>query len=185
MEMRKNLKWLIAIAVAGLLAIAIAIPIIAAGPNGANNSSPTETQSCCGNGNRRSPGIGVDEAVTSLLGMTREEIQAERQVGKSLVQIASGKGINEETLVNTIMVEKQEALQEMVAAGTSTQAQADQRLEQMRERVQLAVNRTTIRAPEWAGQGQGGPQLSLQNCTRTPGTCTGQGRMMRAGRNSQ
>ena len=42
MEMRRNLKWLIAAIAAGLLVMAIAIPALAAGPNGVNGT-PTPT----------------------------------------------------------------------------------------------------------------------------------------------
>ena len=181
--MRKNLKWLIAAVVAGLLVMAIAIPVFAAGPNGVNsgNTAPG-TQSCCGNGNRRGSGEGISEAVVTLLGMSREEIQEQRQAGESLVQIAGSKDISEEALINAILAEKQETLQEMVAAGTITQELADQRLEQMRERVQLAINRTTVGPPEWAKTGQCGLRGTQQNCNGTPGTCTGQGKLMRGGR---
>jgi len=179
--MRKNLKWLIAAVVAGLLVMAIAIPVLAAGPNSNNGSNPI-TQPGCGNGNGKGLGEGISEAVTTLLNMSREEIQERRQAGESLVQIAGSKGISEETLINTILAEKQEALQEMVTAGTITQELANQRLEQMRERVQLAVNRTAVGSPEWARTGQCGVGGTQQNCVGTPGTCTGQGRMMRGGR---
>ncbi len=39
---------------------------------------------------------GQPEEVATLLGMTAEEIQAERQAGKSLAQIAAAKGISED-----------------------------------------------------------------------------------------
>jgi hypothetical protein len=181
MDMRKNLKWLIAVIAAGLLIVAIAIPVLAAGPNGTGGSGLTGYAI----GGCQGSGAGIDEAVVALLGMSREEIQAERQGGKSLVQIAYGKGVSEETLITTILAEKQEALKELVAAGTITQELAEQRLVQMRERVQLAVNRTTVGPPEWAGKGQGGQRGNQQNCTGIQGTCVGQGSMMRGGRASR
>ncbi len=197
--MRKHFKWLIAALVAGALTMAIAIPALASGPGGANSSTPTSTaQPGYGNGRCQGLGTGINEAVTTLLGMTREQIQEQRQAGQSLVQIAVSRTVTEEALVNAIMVGKQEAIQEMLAAGTITQAQADQRLEQMRERVQLAVNRTTVGPPDWAGVNgqngvrngtgmgnQGGPRGNQENCTGTPGTCTGAGKMMRAGRTAR
>jgi hypothetical protein len=182
-EMRKHLKWWIAAIVAGLLVMAIAIPVFAAGPNGANSGTPTPTiQPGYGNGNCQGSGAGINEAVTNLLGMTQEQIQEQRQSGKSLAQIAAVQGVSEEALINAIMAGKQEAVQNMVTAGTITQTQADQMFTQMRERVQLAVNRTTVGPPEWAGTGRGGQMGNQQNFNGTTGTCTGQGTMMRAGR---
>jgi hypothetical protein len=119
--------------------------------------------------------------------MTPEQIQEQREAGQSLVQIAAGKGITEEALINAVMADKQAAVQKMVEAGTITQSQADQRLARMRERVQLAVNRTAIGPPEWAGangNGQNGTGLMRQNgfrgnqenCTGTPGPAPAPGR---------
>ena len=124
--MRKNLKWLIAAIVAGLLVMAIAIPVFAASPNGANSGTPTPTtQPGYGNGYCGGLGTGTSDAVTNLLGMTQEQIQEERQAGKSLVQIAADKNVTEEALINAIMAQKQEDVQNMVTAGTITQAQAE------------------------------------------------------------
>ncbi len=190
--MRKKFKWLIAIGVAGLLVMAAAIPVLAAGPNGLGGGSPSATvQPSYGNGHCQGLGAGINEAVTDLLGMTREQIQAERQAGKSLVQIADARGVTGEALIDAIMAGKQEAVQNMVAAGTITQDQADQRLEQMRERVESAVNRTTAGPPEWAGANrngtmrQGGLKGNRENFTGTPGACTGAGKMMRTGRSGR
>jgi hypothetical protein len=172
MEMRKNLKWLIGAAVAGLLVLAIAIPVLAAGPNGANRGTSTQTgQPAYGNGNCQGLGAGINEAVTELLGMTREQVQEQRREGKSLVQIAADKNVTEEALIDAIMAGKQEAVQKLVADGTITQAQADQRLAQMRERVQIAISRIAVGPPDWAG-GNGNGQK---------GTGNGNGRMKQAG----
>jgi hypothetical protein len=191
--MKKQFKWLMALAAAALLVAAIAVPVLAAGPNGPESAAPPATQPAYGNGHCQGLGSGINEAVTTLLGMTREQIQAERQAGKSLVQIAGAKDITEGELIEAIMAGKQEAVEKMVESGTITREQADQRLEQMRERVEIAVNRTTVGPPEWAGangqgqngsqsRGQAGPKGNRENCTGTPGTCTGAGKMDRAGK---
>jgi len=46
---------------------------------------------------------GQPDEVATLLGMTEAEIQAERQAGKSLVQIADAKKVSEDTLISTIL----------------------------------------------------------------------------------
>ena len=63
--MRKNLKWLIAAVVAGLLVMAIAIPVLAAGPNSNNGSNPI-TQPGCGNGNGKGLGEGIRNFKSSI-----------------------------------------------------------------------------------------------------------------------
>jgi len=181
-------RWKI-LAISGALAIIMAAvlagTVLAAGPQG---SWPG-----CGMG--QAGGSAMDE-VSKLLGLTPEQIQEQRQAGKSLVQIAAANNVTEEALIEVIMAEKGNAIQEMVTSGSITQAQADQRLAQMRERVQLAINRTEIGPPGWApgvngkpgtGNGtgmmrRGGMRGNQENCTGVPGNCTGAGGMMRAGR---
>jgi hypothetical protein len=188
--MKKIWKVLvISMVIAGILATVLAVTISAAGPR--NNSSG----STYGQG-----GGSVLDDVSQLLGLTPEQIQEQRQAGKSLVQIAATRNIGEEALIKAIMADRQEAIQKLVAAGTITQAQADQRLAFMQERVKLAVNRTTIGPPDWAGANgsgqnitgnrngmmrQGGSKGNQENCTGTPGTCTGAGGMLRSGRGSR
>lgn len=193
--MSRKLKWLIALAVSGLLIVAIAIPSLAQGPDITRGVTPEPSPqpfSC----NCQVKGMGPDEAVTELLGMTAEEIQALRESGKSLVQIAAEKNVTEESLINAILADRQASLQAMVTAGNTTQAQADLMLEQMKERIKLAVNRTTVGPPDWAGtkgNGQKGAgmmqqrgQFANQNtCTEATGTCTGNGGMMRMGRGNR
>jgi urease accessory protein UreF len=176
----------ISAALAIILAAATAGTVLAVGSQ--------ENSYGCGAGIK---GDSASDEVSKLLGLTPEQIQEQRQAGKSLVQIAATKNVNEETLIDAILAGKQETIQKMIKAGTLTQAQADQRLAQMRERIQLAVNRTTVGPPSWAGANasgqngtgngrggmrQGGLRGNQQNCTGTPGTCTGTGSMMRAGR---
>ncbi len=107
------------------------------------------------------------EEASKFLGLTREEIEAQRHEGKSLVQIAVAKGVSEATLTEAVLAAKKEQLQNRVAEGSLTQERADQVLEQIRERVSYAVNRTeTGPAREGAGA-----------CCGEPGLGTGPGEM--------
>jgi hypothetical protein len=188
--MRKNLKWLVIFGVITVLTLAIAIPAFAAGPSETNGNQA----------NGQGIGTSISESVTDLLGLSSEQIQELRQAGKSLVEIAAGQGISEDALIEAILKDRQVTLQNMVEAGTITQLQADQRLAQMTERLNLAVNRTTTGAPEWAGtgagmgaqngsgrsmSGKGGSGGNQSGCTGTPGTCTGAGKMNRSGNSSK
>ena len=100
---------------------------------------------------------GESEAVEALLGMTAEQIQAERLAGKSLAQIAAGKGISEETLIQTILDAKKADLAKLVADGKLTQAQMDLMVERMQAQIKVMVERTNV-GPAF-GQGQARPGL--------------------------
>jgi lambda repressor-like predicted transcriptional regulator len=193
----------ISMVLAGLLATILAVTVAAAGPRGTDMSAAVREAGLRGNASGNCYGQAGNttiDVVSKLLDMTPEEIQAERQAGKSLVQIAAGKNVTEEVLINAIIAEKEAATKELVTAGTITQEQADLRLTQMKENVKLAVNRTTVGQPDWAGScgigsngacggngalRQGGCQGDPENCTGTPGTGTGMGRMMRGNRIAQ
>jgi hypothetical protein len=110
---------LIALAVAGILALTIGGASLAASPNGTTATPNAANNNYCGMNWGSSGQASVClTAVTKLLGLTSQEIQAERLAGKSLVQIAATKGINEDTLVNAILAAQREALQARVTAGT-------------------------------------------------------------------
>lgn len=198
--MRKNLKWLVAAVAAGLLVMIVAIPALAAGSNGASGDVLyPAAQPGFGKGNWQGLGVGHNEAVIELLGMTWEEIHEQRQAGNSLVQIAAARNVTEEALITAIMAGKQSAVQNLVDAGKITRAQADQRLAQMEERVRIAVNRTTFGPPEWSGANNGqnricnetammqkrGQRRNEEKRAGLEGNFTGSGNMVRAGRNAR
>jgi hypothetical protein len=121
----------------------------------------------------------MDEAIEKLLGMTHEQIEAERLAGKSLVQIAQAKGVSEQALIAGIMDAKRAELAALVAAGKLTQAQADAMLTRMQEQMTLMVERTGT-GPMWRTQpGQSQPQTQGQN---TAPTMRGGGRGSMGGR---
>lgn len=98
---------------------------------------------------------GHEEAIETLLGMTEAQIQAERQAGQSLVQIAATKGVTEQQLISAILAAKKADLDRLVAAGKLTQDRADFMLERMQAQVKVSVNRTTVGPAANRGQGQG------------------------------
>lgn len=100
---------------------------------------------------------GADEVVQKLLGMTAEQLQAERLAGKSLVDIASAKGVSEDTLIAAIVESHKATLAQLVADGKLTQAQADAMALRMQEQVKVMVERAGV-GPAWRtqpSQGQG------------------------------
>ena len=118
----------------------------------------------------RGLGLGLQvcsEETSKLLGLTPEEIMAQRHEGKSLVQIAAAKGVSEATLTEIVLAAKKDQLQKRVADGSLTQERADQVLAQIRERVSYALNRTEA-GPAREGAGA---------CCGEPGLGTGPGEM--------
>lgn len=98
---------------------------------------------------------GCSEALTDLLGMTAEELQAERLAGKSLAEIAASKGVTVDALVDAMMAEKKADLAQLVADGKLTQERADFMLERMETQVKSMIERTTAGAPSGTMMGRG------------------------------
>jgi len=130
----------------GILVLVFAGMVLADGPQELNNG---EKYGCgARNGGWQNHGAIASETVSDLLGLTHEEIEAQRSEDKSLVEIAAAQGVSEDTLVEAIVAAKKEALQERVAAGSLTQERADWMLQQMEQRTVEAVNRIAHGHPE-------------------------------------
>jgi hypothetical protein len=166
-------RFVLVAVLVGLLAVALASTAFAApqGQGGPGNGihtpgtgltaqpgtgygpgSGTCTGTCTGAGAGKGAGAGMrggpawagqPDEVATLLGMSAEEIQAERLAGKSLVQIAAGKDVTEKQLVDTILGAKKATLDKLVADGQLSQAQADAMYGRMQTQVSVMVNRTT------------------------------------------
>ncbi len=68
-----------------------------------------EEQSYCGAGwGGWQEGATCSDIVGDLLGLTHEEIEAQRHEGKSMVEIAAAQGVTEDALVEAIVAAKQE-----------------------------------------------------------------------------
>ncbi len=97
---------------------------------------------------------GQPEEVQAYLGMTLEQIQAERVAGKSLAQIAVEKGKTRDGLISTILNAKKATLDAQVAAGKLTQAQADAVYANLQQQVPVMVDRTDVGPGCGAASGQ-------------------------------
>ena len=69
------------------------------------------------------------DAVAELLGLTPEELSAEREAGKSLREVAAKQGLDEEELKEALADARAEKLEQAVADGKITQEQADRMAE--------------------------------------------------------
>jgi hypothetical protein len=199
-RMKKGLKLLgLAVGVVAIMALALGGTVFADAPE------DTDTQTyCAGNGwhGFQREGAVCSETASELLGLTPEELCDLRQEGKSLAEIAAEQNVSVDELVGAIMAEKIEEVQALLDEGAITQEQADFMIQQMTERTELAVNRTTNGPAEWRmGGGYGnagtgaGPGMAnrwgSQNdtgrgaCNGDPSLGTGPGGMNKWGRGAR
>jgi hypothetical protein len=104
-------------------------------------------------------GPGNLEAAAGALGVTTDELRTALQGGQSLAEVAQSKGIDVEQVVNALVAELKAHLDEEVAAGEHTQAEADQELAGATERIRAFVNGEAP-APGGHGHGRPGPDAS-------------------------
>ncbi len=95
---------------------------------------------------------GDNETAAGILGLTVEQLQAERLSGKSLTAIAASKGISEDTLIAKLQEAHKTSVSQLLADGKISQAQADYMLGNMAERITAMVERTNVGRPDFAGQ---------------------------------
>lgn len=126
--------------------------------------------------------------MAQFLSISQEDLKADRQSGKSMVQIAAEKGISEQELVDYVIGQRSAQIDQMVSDGKITQEQADKQL--MSERVKANLNRTEVgpnrsgnaadRGNKAAGEGMGkGMGKGLGNGQGNgggQGICDGSGR---------
>ena len=166
------------------------------------SASPANDSASYGNGNGVCDGTGtgigvggggynisddVCAAVCDLLGITQDELQAQRQDGLSLVEIAANYGVSEEELVAAIIEVKTTYVEALVADGTITQEQADLMLANMLERTYEMVN-TTDMGHYGGNGGNGGQGGNAGGTTSSWGECsdgTGPGDQHQWGKNAR
>lgn len=153
-------KKIVVSGVAGLLMLgAVAGSVSAATPTPTPPGPPAAAQQSGWQGRGFGYGAGfgyqaISGPVEGLLGMTADQIQAERLAGKSLAQIAEAKAVTKDALVNAMVESQKSVLDARVTAGTLTQAQADAALATMKTRISQSVDRTEV-GPNRPADGQG------------------------------
>jgi pyruvate/2-oxoglutarate dehydrogenase complex dihydrolipoamide acyltransferase (E2) component len=138
----------------GALALAIsfggAATASAAAPQAAREAQaqpPTPTPSQPGAPKARGQGHGKSSlisAAASVTGLTADQVVTELRSGKSLAQIAQGKGKTADEIIKAARAEYQSALSQSVTSGRLTQAQADARLAEFDQSAPQIVNDTTL-----------------------------------------
>ena len=86
--------------------------------------------------------IGKLDAAAGYLGLTEAQLRTQLESGKSLAQIAQAQGKSVSGLVDALVAAAKKRLDEAVAAGRLTKAQADEMLAGLRTRITSIVNST-------------------------------------------
>ena len=111
---------------AGAVALAIVASLAFASPVAANVVAAAPR---VGAQHWGAPGLGQGGAnlttVAGALGMTEAELRTELQSGKSVADVATAKGVALDKVVDAVIAERTAALNQAVAGGRLTQAQAD------------------------------------------------------------
>ena len=84
------------------------------------------------------PSDGMDD-IAKLLGMTLDQIWAERVQGKTLADLAKEKGVDTQQLVDALVASQKAMLDQAVADNRFTQAQADKWLEWYKQAAALQL----------------------------------------------
>lgn len=79
-------------------------------------------------------GCGDSEEVAAALGLTTDELQAARDTGRSLAEIAADQNVSVDVVVDALVDDVEAHLTEKVAEGDLTQEEADERLASAEER---------------------------------------------------
>ena len=90
------------------------------------------------------------------LGMTEAELKTELQAGKSIADVAKAKNIDLDTVIAKLTAAFKAHLDEEVASGEHTQAEADAKLAEFKTRITSMVNAPGL--PMHGGKGDHGPK---------------------------
>ena len=87
--------------------------------------------------------------------MTADELQTALKGGQTLAQIAESKGVDVQVVVDALVASATNQINEKVASGDITQAEADEKLANVTDRVTERVNKPR---PEGGPRGGHGPK---------------------------
>ncbi|MHB0977768.1 MAG: DUF2680 domain-containing protein [Candidatus Aquicultorales bacterium] len=144
--MNRKTKALVAVMLAGAAMIALWGSAFAAAPDSPAGQTAGTVGRWCGS---------ALDAVAGLLGISRDDVVAERQAGKSLANIAEEKGVGKDAVVGKILETRKAVLDERVESGSITREQADEALARMEERITSRVENSAV-GPGCGGTAGGG-----------------------------
>jgi len=94
--------------------------------------------------------------IATALGITETELKTELQAGKSVADVATAKNVSLDKVISAIVDAETKNLQQAVTDGKLTQAQADQRLADLKANLPTQLAQTGLPAGG-PGRGHGGP----------------------------
>jgi len=95
-------------------------------------------------------------AVAKQLGMDPKDLLTELRSGKSLADVATAKGVDPQTVIDSLVAAANTKLDEAVSGGKLDQAKADEMKQKLPDRIKELVNHQGF---EGRGPGHGGPGL--------------------------
>ena len=82
----------------------------------------------------------IAETAATALGMTVGELRTELQAGKTIAQVAADQGVDVQDVIDALVAGAKAHLDEEVASGEHTQAEADAKLAEITARITDRVN---------------------------------------------
>lgn len=116
------------------------------------------------------------KAVAALTGLSVDDIRSQRADGKSLAAIAETKGVSEQAVIDQVVAERTAALEQLKANDKITEAQYQNCVDNMQERIKANVERTNVGPDNGNQAGQGmGRQCNKQGQSMGQGMNRGNG----------
>jgi hypothetical protein len=107
------------------------------------------------------------DAAASYLGLTQDQLRTKLDSGKTLAQVAKDQGKSVDSLIDALVADAKKHLDDAVADGRITQAQENQILSDLKQRITDQVNATAPRFFERPGFAPG-PRLQNANVPAGP-----------------
>jgi hypothetical protein len=99
-------------------------------------------------------GHGADlDAAATAIGITEDELRTALQSGQSLAEIAQANDVTAQTVIDALVANAKTQIAERVASGDITQAEGDEKLADLTDRITAMVN------GELPARGPGGPEF--------------------------
>lgn len=107
--------------------------------NPTSTTAPADGARRHGHG-RHGPGPGL-AAAAGAIGISEDDLVTALRSGQSVAQVAQSRGVDVQKVIDAIVADARTRLAEKVQAGDLTQAQADEKLADLPQRVTDMVNR--------------------------------------------
>jgi hypothetical protein len=119
-------------------------------------------------------GHGADlEAAATAIGITEDELRTALQSGESLAEIAQAHGVTAQAVIDALVADAKADVAERVTSGDITQAEADQKLAALTDRITAMVNgELPLRGPGGPGFHGGPPPTSDTSSPSATGAST-------------